>query len=134
MMRSRFANGFSVPMTAPAQIIDVTEDQFEARVIEASRVTPVMVDFWADWCPPCRALTPVLERVAAEYAGRIVLAKVDADENMKLAGRYRLRGFPTVILFVNGEPVDQFSSARPPDYVREFLDRHLDRPTASHPA
>ena len=121
-------------MTATAQIIDVSEDDFEARVIEASSVTPVMVDFWAEWCPPCRALTPVLERVAAEYAGRVILAKVDADENMKLAGRYRLRGFPTVILFVNGVPVDQFSSARPPDFVREFLDRHLDKPAASRPA
>jgi thioredoxin 1 len=112
-------------MTA-ATIIDVTEESFESTVIEASRTTAVLVDFWADWCPPCRALTPVLERVAAEYAGRVILAKVDADENMKLAGRYKLRGFPTVLLFVKGELVDQFSSARPPDFVREFLDRHLD--------
>jgi putative thioredoxin len=107
------------------RIIDVNEDDFADRVLEASRTTPVMVDFWAEWCPPCRALTPVLERVAAEYAGRVILAKVDADENMKLAGRYQLRGFPTVLLFVAGEPVDRFSSARPPEFVREFLDRHL---------
>lgn len=112
-------------MTASPQIIDVNEADFAARVIEASRVTPVMVDFWADWCPPCRALTPVLERVTVEYAGRVVLAKVDADENMKLAGRYQLRGFPTVLLFVGGELVDRFSSARAPDFVRDFLDRHL---------
>jgi len=112
-------------MTDTPAIIDVTEDDFDARVIDASHHTPVMVDFWADWCPPCRALTPVLERVTAEYAGRVILAKVDADENMRLAGRYKLRGFPTVLLFVNGTLVDQFSSARPPDYVREFLDRHL---------
>ena len=109
-----------------ATIIDVTEDSFESAVIEASRTTAVLVDFWADWCPPCRALTPVLERIAAEYAGRVILAKVDADENMKLAGRYKLRGFPTVLLFVKGEMVDQFASARSPDFVREFLDRHLD--------
>jgi thioredoxin len=118
-------------MTAGPQMIDVNEDDFAERVIAASSTVPVLVDFWADWCPPCRALTPVLERLASEYRGRFVLAKVDADENMKLAGRYQLRGFPTVILFMNGAPVDQFSSARPPDFVREFLDRHLAKPGAS---
>lgn len=114
-------------------IFDVTETDFSEKVVEASRTRPVMVDFWADWCPPCRVLTPVLERLVAEYAGRFVLAKVEADENMKLAGRYQLRGFPTAILFVKGEPVDQFSGARPPEYVREFLDRHLDPLAASKP-
>jgi len=112
-------------MASDPLIIDVSEADFESRVIAASSEIPVMVDFWADWCPPCRALTPVLERVATEYAGRVVLAKVDADENMKLAGRYQLRGFPTVLLFVGGEVVDRFSSARPPDFVREFLEPHL---------
>jgi putative thioredoxin len=116
-----------------ASIIDVNEDDFAARVIEASRTVPVMVDFWADWCPPCRALTPVLERVTGEYAGCVILARVDADENMRLAGRYQLRGFPTVLLFVNGQPVDRFSSARPPDFVRDFLDRYLDKLAVSRP-
>jgi thioredoxin 1 len=114
-------------MAAGPYIIDVNEDDFAERVIAASSTTPVLVDFWADWCPPCRALTPVLERLVDAYGGRFVLAKIDADENMKLAGRYKLRGFPTAILFVNGEAVDQFSGARPPDFVREFLDRHLDK-------
>ncbi len=118
---------------ASPHIIDVNEDDFNARVIEASAVTPVLVDFWAEWCPPCRALTPVLERLAGDYAGRFVLAKIDADENMKLAGRYKLRGFPTAILFVNGQPVDQFSGAKPPTFVREFLDRQLDQ-AAPRPA
>lgn len=119
-----------VVMAAGSHTIDVNEDDFAERVLAFSANVPVLVDFWADWCPPCRALTPVLERLVAEYQGRFVLAKVDADENMKLAGRYQLRGFPTVILFMNGQPVDQFSSARPPDFVREFLDRHLDKPQA----
>jgi len=114
-------------MAGDPNIIDVNEDDFAERVITVSTGTPVLVDFWADWCPPCRVLTPVLERLVNEYAGRFVLAKVEADENMKLAGRYKLRGFPTAILFVNGEPVDQFSGARPPDFVREFLDQHLDK-------
>ena len=121
-------------MTSSPHTIDVNEDDFALRVITASTGTPVLTDFWADWCPPCRALTPVLERLADEYAGRFTLAKIEADENMKLAGRYQLRGFPTAILFVNGEPVDRFSGARTPDYVREFLDRHLDRPSISRPA
>jgi putative thioredoxin len=120
-------------MVAGPNSIDVNEDDFAGRVIAASSSTPVLVDFWADWCPPCRVLTPVLEHLVAEYGGRFVLAKVEADENMKLAGRYKLRGFPTAILFVHGEPVDQFSGARPPDYVREFLDRYLDKPSVSRP-
>ena len=112
-------------MTSHSSIIDVNEDDFSERVLAVSNTTPVLVDFWAEWCPPCRALTPVLERLANDYAGRFVLAKVDADENMKLAGRYKLRGFPTAILFVNGEAVDQFSGAKPPAFVSDFLDRHL---------
>ena len=120
-------------MAAGPNIIDANEDDFDERVIAASSSTPVLVDFWADWCPPCRVLTPVLERLAVEYAGGFVLAKIEADENMKLAGRYKLRGFPTAILFVKGGPVDQFSGARSPEYVREFLDRNLDRPPVSRP-
>jgi len=112
-------------MVAGPLNIDVNEDDFAERVIAASSATPVLVDFWADWCPPCRVLTPVLERLVNEYAGGFVLAKVEADENMRLAGRYKLRGFPTAILFKNGAAVDQFSGARTPDFVREFLDRHL---------
>jgi putative thioredoxin len=119
---------------AGSNSIDVNEEDFAERVLAASAHTPVLVDFWADWCPPCRVLTPILERLADEYAGRFMLAKVEADENMRLAGRYKLRGFPTAILIMNGESVDQFSGARPPDFVREFLDQHLDKPTASPPA
>lgn len=117
-----------------AHTIDVNEDDFTQNVVAASSKAPVLVDFWADWCPPCRILTPVLERLASEYAGRFILARIEADENMRLAGRYQLRGFPTAILFVNGEPVDRFSGSRTPDYVREFLGRYLDRPSVSRPA
>lgn len=131
-MRAVVSHGYT-RMTSSLHTIDVNEDDFAARVIAASASTPVLTDFWADWCPPCRVLTPVLERLAAEYAGRFTLAKIEADENMKLAGRYQLRGFPTAILFVNGAPVDQFSGARPPQFVREFLDRHLDKLTTARP-
>ena len=121
-------------MSESPYVFEVNQQNFAAVVVENSQRVPVLVDFWADWCGPCRVLTPVLERLVEEYAGRFVLAKVEADENMRLAGRYKLRGFPTAILFVKGEPVDQFSGARPPDYVREFLDRYLDQPSVSRPA
>jgi putative thioredoxin len=106
-------------------IFDVTEQDFNEHVLKASAQTPVLVDFWAEWCPPCRALTPLLEKITRAYGGRVRLAKVDADENMKLAGRYQLRGFPTVILFVNGEETGRFSSFRPESFVREFIDSRL---------
>ena len=110
---------------SPSLIVNVDESSFDEQVLKASAEVPVLVDFWADWCPLCTALTPVLERLTREYAGRIRLAKVEADENMKLAGRYHLRGFPTVLLFVNGEERDRFSSFRPADFVRGFIDRQL---------
>ena len=106
-------------------IFDVSEQDFSEKVLEASRRRPVMVDFWADWCPPCRALTPVLEKVARGLHGEVLLAKVEADENMRLAGRYQLRGFPTVILFVGGEELGRFSGARSEQQVRAFLSDHL---------
>jgi putative thioredoxin len=111
-------------VTSPL-IFDTTEQDFNENVLQASAHTPVLVDFWAEWCPPCRSLTPVLEKVVRAGGGKVRLAKVDADENMKLAGRYQLRGFPTVILFVNGEEVGRFASFRPENFVREFIDSHL---------
>jgi len=115
---------------APASglIFDTHLEHFDRDVIEASHALPILVDFWADWCPPCRALTPVLERVIAHHAGKIHMAKVEVDEgdNMKLAGRYGLRGFPTVLLFVKGEIVGRFSSAKPEHWVREFIAEHTD--------
>jgi len=100
---------------------------FEQDVVEASRTRVVLVDLWADWCGPCHFLTPVLVKVIPEYAGKAVLAKVEVDEedNMKIAGRYGARGFPTVLLFVNGEMVDRFHGAKPEHFVREFIDKHL---------
>ena len=110
-----------------AATFDVNLHDFEARVIESSRQVPVLVDFWADWCGPCHALSPVLARVLTEYSGRVRLAKceVDEGENMKLAGHYGLRGFPTVLLFVAGDETARFASARPAHFIRDFLDQHL---------
>jgi len=110
-------------MSAPI-IFDVNENDFSEKVLEASRHYPVLVDFWADWCPPCRVLTPVLERVTQALHGKILLAKVEVDDNMHLAGRYRLRGFPTVILFIDGMEAGRFSGARREPQVQDFIAQH----------
>ena len=109
-------------------IFDTHLHLFELEVIAASYQVPILVDFWADWCSPCRMLTPVLERVMQQHAGRIRMAKVEVDEgeNMKLAGRYTLRGFPTVLLFVKGEIVGRFASVKPERWVNEFIAEHID--------
>jgi putative thioredoxin len=106
---------------------DVTSDDFDPLVVERSRQLPVLVDFWAGWCAPCRTLKPILEKLAAEYQGRFFLAKIDTDAQQALAARHGVRSLPTVKLFVNGRPVDEFMGALPESQVRAFLDRHLPR-------
>ncbi len=108
-------------------IFDVDEIAFESQVIEASRDTPVAVDFWAEWCAPCRALTPVLENVVTSLAGQVLLAKVNTDQNQQLAGALGIRSLPTVKLFKQARVVDEFFGAYPERQLREFFARHLDR-------
>ena len=111
-------------MTAPV-IFDASEADFDRRVIQSSFTYPVLIDFWAAWCPPCLVLTPVLEDVVRNDPRGVHLAKIEADENMRLAGRYQVRGFPTVILLQHGEERGRFSGARSSSMVRAFLDQHL---------
>ncbi|MDZ7750474.1 MAG: thioredoxin domain-containing protein [Gammaproteobacteria bacterium] len=114
------------PATAPpAAVVDADEESFEIRVIDESHRRLVLVDFWAAWCAPCVALTPTLESLAGEYRGCFLLAKVEVDDNMRLAGRYKLRGFPTVILFRNGEQVAHFVGNKPRHHVRELVQAHI---------
>ncbi|MGQ9686051.1 MAG: thioredoxin [Thiobacillaceae bacterium] len=108
--------------------VDVGRDNFQQVVIEGSKKVPVVVDFWAEWCGPCRVLKPILEKLAEEYQGKFVLAKVNADHNPDLAARYGVRGIPSVKAFVNGQIVDEFSGALPESAVREFLDRIIPSP------
>ncbi len=107
---------------------DVDADNFQQVVIDGSRHVPVLVDFWAEWCGPCRALKPMLEKLAGEFQGRFILAKVDSDKCQNLATRYGVRGIPNVKAFVGGELVDEFSGAIPESEVREFLARLLPSP------
>ena len=109
-------------------MMDVTIQNFEAEVIEASMTTPVLVDFWAPWCGPCKSLGPVLEKLETEYAGRFKLAKIDSDQEQQLAGMFGIRSIPTCVLLMNGQPVDGFMGALPEGQVRAFLDKHV--PTA----
>ena len=109
--------------------LDVGLADFAQHVLEESKHRPVVVDFWAPWCGPCKSLKPVLEKLAAEYGGKFLLAKINSDDNQELAARYGVRGIPSVKAFVNGQMVDEFSGALPEGEVRAFLDRLAPSPT-----
>ncbi len=108
-------------------IKEVNAENFAEVVTQGSMQQPVLVDFWADWCAPCRSLMPVLSKLAEEYNGKFILAKVNSDENQQLAQQFGVRSLPTVKLFKNGAPVDEFMGALPESQVREFLERHIER-------
>ena len=107
-------------------IIDVTRDNFQ-QVMETSFEVPVLMDFWASWCQPCQVIMPVLANLAGEYQGRFLLAKLNTEEEQEIAGRFGIRSIPTVKLFRDGQPVDEFMGALPEGAIRDFLDRHVAR-------
>ena len=112
-----------------AHAIDVTNDTFERDVIEASKSTPVVVDFWAPWCGPCRVLKPILEKLASEYDGKFKLAKVNSDENQEIAAAYGIRSIPDVMAFKDGKAVSHFLGAVPESQVRAFIDELIPTPS-----
>jgi putative thioredoxin len=110
---------------------NVSEADFEREVVEASRTQPVLVDFWAPWCGPCRMLGPVLDRIGADHAGRLKVVKLNTDEEPGLAARFQIRGIPAVKLFKDGRVVDEFVGAQPLAAVRAFVARHVADPSDS---
>lgn len=109
------------PAAGGVAVIDVTEATFQSEVLERSLTTPVVVDFWAEWCEPCKQLSPVLERLAAEGNGTWVLARIDVDANPRLAQMFRVQGIPMVYAVVGGQPVDAFSGVVPEAQLRQWI-------------
>ncbi len=106
-------------------VSDVETTDFQREVLDRSHEVPVLVDFWADWCGPCKVLSPIIEKVVGEAGGRIRLAKIDSDRNQQLASEFGIQGIPTVIAFKDGQPVSRFTGALPESQVREFIEALL---------
>ena len=115
------------------EIIDVTAETFQSEVLDRSQSQVVMVDFWADWCGPCQSLTPVLEKLTGEFAGAVVLAKVNADQEQALAGHFGIRSLPTVLIVHQGQIVDHFMGAQPESTIREMLSKHAGQAPGAAP-
>jgi len=103
----------------------VSDSNFQNDVIEASKSQPVIVDFWAEWCGPCRALSPTVEELAREHAGKLKVVKLNVDENMNTPGRYNIRGIPTLLLFKGGQVADQVVGAVPKEQIEKVIQRHI---------
>ncbi|HDK37520.1 MAG TPA: thioredoxin, partial [Thiolapillus brandeum] len=108
-------------------IVEITNDNYQTAVLEQSHKVPVLVDFWASWCQPCQMLMPVLANLAEQYQGKFILAKINTEEQQELAAQFGIRSIPTVKLFRNGDPVDEFAGALPESEIRKFLEKHISR-------
>jgi thioredoxin 1 len=106
-------------------ISSVTDNSFQAEVLDASNAQPVMVDFWADWCRPCHMLAPTVAEIAQDYAGKLKVVKLNVDENVNSAGRYNIRGIPTLLIFKGGQVADQIVGAVPKEQISKVVDRHV---------
>jgi thioredoxin 1 len=106
-------------------ITNVTDSTFQSEVIDASKTTPVMVDFWAEWCRPCHMLAPTVAEIATEYAGKLKVMKMNVDENVNTPGQFNVRGIPALLLFKGGQLADQIVGAVPKGDIQKALARHL---------
>ncbi|MAT50422.1 MAG: thioredoxin [Porticoccaceae bacterium] len=109
-------------------IVEVTLENAQQYLIEESRVRPVVIDFWADWCAPCKALMPILEKLASECGGAFLLAKVNADQYPEITGQFGVRSLPTVVVMKDGQPVNAFQGAQPESAIRQMLEEYLPKP------
>ena len=107
-------------------VTDINQDQFLEEVIEKSKTTPVIVDFWAPWCGPCKQLTPILENVVNRKKGKVILAKINVDENQGISSQLNIQSIPTVYGFVNGKPIDAFQGAQPESKIEEMVDKMIE--------
>jgi putative thioredoxin len=112
----------------PDHIVEISRNNAQQMLIEESYQRPVVVDFWADWCAPCKQLMPILEKLAAEYDGAFLLAKIDCDREQMIAAQFGVRSLPTVMVIRNGQPVDGFAGAQPESAIRTMLEKHLPKP------
>jgi thioredoxin 1 len=110
---------------ADNSILAVNDGNFELEVLTASNAQPVMVEFWAEWCRPCHMLAPTVSEIAHDYAGRLKVTKLNVDEAMNSAGRYNIRGIPTLLIFKNGQMVEQIVGAVPKEQITKALERHM---------
>ena len=116
---------FSRPATTANIIYDTSTATFHEGRVEASKTAIVLVDFWADWCGPCKQLTPIIENVVRSYGGKVRLAKLNVDQHPAISGQLRIQSLPTVYAFANGRPIDGFTGAQPESAIRALIDRHL---------
>jgi putative thioredoxin len=107
-------------------VIDVNQDQFLEEVVEKSKTTPVLVDFWAPWCGPCKQLTPTLEKIVSKKNGKVILAKINVDENQGIASQLNIQSIPTVYGFVDGKPIDAFQGAQPESKIEVIVDKMIE--------
>lgn len=118
-------------MTKNTYIFDATLANFNQLVIEGSFNKPVLIDFWASWCEPCKTLTPLLEKIVETYQGELLLVKVDCDAEQEVVGQFGVRSLPTVVLFKEGQPIDGFTGNQPESAIKEMLNKHLSIPAVS---